>query len=175
MKDKDTTCTFTTVVLADMTGDYEWLSKSIFHSSGVLQRLFYAMKRKFNWIYDSNDCCIFPGYHPMLLLERLLRSWLLLVELLSWAHLGVLSELTHYCLMNLIYLDKQKENDRFTRRMVFITRTSNCDNAKVQSHPDQVLNKFRVFSNTTIHIYSAPGPLFRQTPLGRNTKSRGLW
>jgi hypothetical protein len=50
MKDKDTTCTFTTVVLADMTEDYGRLSKSIFHSSGVLQGLFDVMKREFNSI-----------------------------------------------------------------------------------------------------------------------------
>jgi hypothetical protein len=50
MKDKDTTCTFTTVVLADMTGDYERLSKSIFHSSGAFQGLFDVMKREFNSI-----------------------------------------------------------------------------------------------------------------------------
>jgi hypothetical protein len=118
MKDKDTTCTFTTVVLTDMTGDYERLSKSIFHLSGVLQRLFDAMKREFNWIYDSNDYCVFPGYHSMLLLERLVRSWLLLVELSSWAHLELLSEPTHYCLANLIYPDKQKENDPFIRLML---------------------------------------------------------
>jgi hypothetical protein len=41
-----------------------------------------------------------------------------LVELLSWADLGVLSELTHYCLVNLIYLDKQKEDDPLIRRMI---------------------------------------------------------